>query len=108
MAEHSYESLRKKTIADLREIAKGLEHEAVQGYTQLRKDELLLAICTALGLDAREHHRVVGIDKKAIKQRIRELKGEREAAIEAKDTEQVRRVRRKIHRLKHQLRAAMI
>ena len=108
MAEHSYESLRKKTIADLREIAKGLEHEAVQGYTQLRKDELLLAICTALGLDAREHHRVVGIDKKAIKQRIRELKGEREAAIEAKDTAQLRRVRRKIHRLKHQLRAAMI
>jgi hypothetical protein len=108
MAEHSFESLRKKTIADLREIAKGLEHEAVQGYTQLRKDELLLALCKALDIDAREHHHVVGIDKKAVKQRIRELKGEREAAIEAKDAAQLRRVRRKIHKLKHQLRAAMV
>jgi len=108
MAEHSFESLKKKTIADLREIAKGLGHEAVQGYTQLRKDELLMAVCTALGVDPKEHHHVVGIDKKAIKGRIQELKGERDAAIEAGDRVKLKRARRRIHRLKHQLRAATI
>jgi hypothetical protein len=108
MAEHTFESLKKKTIAELREIAKDLEHEAVQGYTQLRKDELLMAVCTAVGVDPKEHRHVVGIDKKAIKTQIRELKAERDAAIEAKDGEKLRRTRRKIHKLKHQLRAAMI
>jgi len=108
MADHSFESLRKKTIAELRDIAKGLEHEAVQGYTQLRKDELLIAVCTAVGVDPKEHRHVVGIDKKAIKKRIRELKDERAAALAASDATQARRVRRKIHKLKHQLRAAMI
>jgi DNA-binding IclR family transcriptional regulator len=108
MAEHSYESLRKKTIAELRDIAKDLEHEAVQGYTQMRKDELLMAVCTAVGVDPKEHHHVVGIDKKAIKARIQELKAERDAAIEAQDRQQLKRVRRKIHKLKHQLRAATV
>ena len=108
MAEHSFETLKKKTIAELREIAKELEHEAVKGYTQLRKDELLMAVCKATGVDAMEHHHVVGIDKKAIKGRIQALKGERAAAIEAKDGVQLKRVRRKIHKLKHQLRAATV
>jgi uncharacterized membrane protein (DUF106 family) len=67
-----------------------------------------MAVCTAVGVDPKEHHHVVGIDKKAIKKRIRELKTERDAAIEAKDRAQLRRVRRKIHKLKHELRAAMI
>ena len=108
MADHSFESLKKKTIAELREIAKELKHEAVKGYTQLRKDELLLAICKAVGVDPKEHHHVVGIDKKAIKNQIKELKGKRAEAVEAKDAVQLKRVRRKIHKLKHQLRAATI
>jgi len=108
VAEYSFESLKKKTIAELRDIAKGLEHEAVKGYTQLRKDELLMAVCTATGVDPKEHHHVVGIDKQAIKRRIRELKGERDAAIEAQEAGHLRRVRRKIHKLKHELRAATI
>jgi len=107
MAEHTFESLRKKTIADLREIAKGLEHEAVKGYSQLRKDELLMAVCTALDIDPKEHRHVVGIDKKAVKSRIQELKAERDAAVEAGDAVKLKRTRRKIHRLKHKLRAAM-
>ena len=40
---HTYEALKKKTIAELREIAKDIEHEAVQGYTQLNKEHLLPA-----------------------------------------------------------------
>ena len=48
---HTYEELKKKTIEDLREIAKGLEHDAVKGYTQMNKEHLLPAICKALGID---------------------------------------------------------
>jgi len=108
MANHSFESLKKKTIAELRAIAKELEHEAVKGYTQLRKDELLLAVCTAVGIDPKEHHHVVGVDKKALKDQIRELKAQRDAALEAKDPVQLKRIRRKIHKRKHLLRAATI
>ena len=48
---HTYEELKKKTIAELREIAKEIQHEAVQGYTQLNKEHLLPAVCKALGID---------------------------------------------------------
>ena len=53
---HTYEELKKKTIAELREIAKDLQHEAVQGYTQLNKEHLLPALCKALGIDSHAHH----------------------------------------------------
>ena len=45
MAELTYEQLRHKTLAELREMAKGSEHEALQGYTQMNKEHLLPAIC---------------------------------------------------------------
>ncbi len=35
MADHTYEELKKKTVAELREIAKDLKHEAIKGYSQL-------------------------------------------------------------------------
>jgi len=54
----TYEELKHKTVAELREIAKDIEHEAVQGYTQLNKEHLLVAISNALGLQ-HEHHDVV-------------------------------------------------
>src|ERR1700741_1915639 len=102
MAELTYEQLRHKTLADLREIAKGIEHEAVQGYTQLNKDHLVVALSKALGIQ-HEHHSVVGIDKSGIKARIRELKTQRAAAIEAHDRAQLKAVRRTIHRFKRRI-----
>jgi hypothetical protein len=51
---------------------------------------------------------VVGIDKAKVKAEIRELKLERKAALEAGDDEQLRRVRRRVHRLKGKLRRATI
>ncbi len=108
MADHTFESLSKKKIDDLRAIAKELEHEAVQGFTQLRKNELIVALCKALGIDAQAHHHVVGVDKGAIKEKIAALKVERDAALEAKDSRKLKITRRKIHRLKHKLRAATI
>ena len=38
--EHTYHDLKEMTVAQLREVASGLEHEAVQGHTQLNKEHL--------------------------------------------------------------------
>ncbi len=105
---HTYEDLKKKTVAELREIAAGIEHEAVKGYTQLNKDHLLAAVCTALSIEAHAHHEVVGIDKKSVKSRIRELKLKRDAALAAHDRAQLKSVLRRIHSLKRQIHRAMV
>ena len=108
MAEQTYEDLQGKTVAQLREIAKETDHEAVRGYSTMHKEELIQALCTALGVEAHLHHEVVGLDKKKVKARIRKLKSERDAAVEAKDGAELKRLRRQIHRLKHKLRAATV
>ena len=105
--EYTYEQLKHKTVAELREIAKGIEHEAVQGYTQLNKEHLIVAISKALGIK-HEHHDVVGVDKASIKARIRELKKKREEALAAHDHAQLKVVRRTIHRLKRQIHRATV
>ena len=107
MAEVTYEQLRHKTVAELREMAKGIEHEAVQGYTQMNKDHLIVALSKALGIQ-HEHHSVVGVDKSSIKARIRELKTQRAAALEAHDRAQLKVVRRSIHRLKRRIHKATV
>jgi hypothetical protein len=103
----TYEELKHKTVAELREIAKDIEHDAVQGYTQLNKEHLLVAISKALGLK-HEHHDVVGVDKASIKARMRELKTKREAALVAHDHAQLKVVRRTLHRLKRRIHKATV
>ncbi len=105
---YSFHELKVKTVFELREIAKGIQHEAVQGYTQLNKDHLLLALAKALNLPTHEHHAVGGFDKSALKAQIRELKTKRDAAIEAGDSAAVRAARRQIHKLNHQIRSHTI
>jgi hypothetical protein len=105
---HTYEELSKMTIAQLREIAATVEHEAVKGHTQMHKDQILLALCTALGIEAHAHHHVVGLDKVAVKARIRALKAKRGAAIEAKNRKELKRLRHNIKRLKHKIRRATV
>lgn len=105
----TYEELRAKTVAELREIAKGINHDAVQGFTQIHKERLLPAICEALGIDMHAHHHVVdGFDKAAIKSRMRLLKAERAKAIAAGDAERLRAVRRELHALNHRIRAHVV
>ena len=105
---YTHHELKHKTLAELRDIAKDIDHEAVQGYTQLNKDHLVVAICKALNIDIQEHHEVVWIDKAAIKGRIKEWKKKREAALEAHDHAQLKRARRSIHRLKRQIHKATV
>ncbi len=105
--EYTYEQLKHMTVAQLRDIAKGIEHDAVQGYTQLNKEHLVVAISQALGIQ-HQHHDVVGVDKAAIKSRIRELKQKRADALAAHDLAQLKVVRRTIHRLKRQIHKATV
>ena len=107
MAELTFEQLRHKTLAELRDMAKGSEHEAVQGYTQMNKDHLVVALAKALGIQ-HEHHSVVGIDKSAIKARIRELKAKRSEVRDAHDRAQLKVIRRTIHRLKRRIHKATV
>jgi hypothetical protein len=105
--EYTFEQLKHKTVAELREIAKGNEHEALQGFTQLNKEHLLVALSQALGIQ-HEHHDVVGVDKAAIKARIREVKKKRDEALSAHDGAQLKIARRTIHRLKRRINKATV
>jgi hypothetical protein len=103
---YTYHDLKEKTIEELRDIAKDAPNQdAVQGYSQMNKQHLLPALCKALGIDTREHHDVVGIDKPAIKKKMRDLKKQRDAALEAHDSEKLKSIRRHIHSLNRQIRA---
>jgi hypothetical protein len=104
---HTYEELRHKTVEELREIAKGLNDDAVKGHSQMNKEHLLPALCKALGIDTHVHHHVAGIDKAAIKAKMRELRKERDAALEARDPDRLRSVRRQLHHYNRQIRAHM-
>ena len=104
---YTHQELKHKTLAELRDIAKDIEHEAVQGYTQLNKEHLLVAISKALGIK-HEHHDVVGVDKASIKSRIKDLKKKRDEALAAHDHAELKTVRRTIHRLKRQIHKATV
>jgi hypothetical protein len=105
---HTYEELTKMTVAELREVAAGVEHEAVKGHTQMHKEQIILALCTALGIDAHAHHHVVGLDKGKVKAQIKALKSKRGAAIEAKNRKELKRLRHDIKKLKHKIRRATV
>ena len=105
---YTFGDLKHKTVAQLRQIAGEIEHEAVKGYTQMTKEPLLTAICEALGVDMHEHHEVVGIDKRAIKKEIKELKKRRDEALEAKDRTGLKSIRRQIHALKRKIHRATV
>jgi len=98
---YTYHELKGKTIQELREIAK----DSVQGSSQMNKDHLLPALCKALGVEAHEHHEASGIDKPAIKAKMKELKAKRAAAIATHDSVAIKSVRRHIHSLNRQIRA---
>ncbi|OFW29710.1 MAG: hypothetical protein A3H97_00355 [Acidobacteria bacterium RIFCSPLOWO2_02_FULL_65_29] len=102
---YTYHDLRTKTVQDLRAIAKDLQHEAVQGALQMNKEHLLPALCKALGIDPHEHHTVVGIDKVAIKAKMKELKKKKDEALAAHDGAAIKGLRRQIHGLNRQIRA---
>ena len=105
---HTYRDLHAMTVAQLREVAADIEHDAAHGYTTMHKEDLLKALCTALGIETHVHHDVVGIDKSTIKARIRELKVDRDKALDSGDGKELKRIRRQIHRLKRKIHKATV
>jgi hypothetical protein len=107
---YTYDQLKEKTVAELREIAAGIKHEAVQGYTQLNKEHLLAALCKALNLDMHVHRKgkAAGVSKSDIKSQMKELKKKRDAALKAHDHAQLKAVRRQMHEMRRALRKAAV
>lgn len=107
--DYTFEQLKGMTVAELREIAAGIEHEAVQGYTQLNKEHLLDALCKALNIDTHTRHKakVAGADKAAVKAQMKALRAKRNAALEAHDHAQLKAVRRQLHEVRRSLRKAV-
>lgn len=99
-----WHQLHKKRVADLREMMQ--EHlPEVTGITQMKKVQLVELLADKLGID-KPHKVVTGLDKQAVKGKIKELKVLRQAALEAKDSSELKKQRRAIHRLKRRMRRA--
>ena len=105
---YTYEQLSKMTVTELRKIADGIENEALKGHLVMHKDQLLPALCKVMGIEGHVHHHVVGIDKAALKARIRKLKLDRAAATEKKDYLQLKNIREQIHDLKRKIRKSIV
>jgi hypothetical protein len=100
-----WHELNKKRVADLRDMLKE-QNPALQGVMSMKKEDIVRSLAEVLGIE--EPHKVVeGIDKAAVKSKIQEHKKLRQAALEAGDHAELKNQRRKIHRLKRQLRRAM-
>jgi NTP pyrophosphatase (non-canonical NTP hydrolase) len=104
----TFEELRKRTVAELREIAKDIDHEALKGHTQMHKADLLMALCTALHIKTHGHHDVAGINKTELKAKIKEYKKKRDEALAAHDPRQLKAIRRDIHRLRRMIRRGAV
>ena len=101
-----YHELQKTRVDDLRELMK--EHlPDVTGLTGLKKDELVEQLAAKLGIEKPHKHVAAGLGKRAIKAEIRDLKVKRQAALETKDYEELKKFRRQIHRRKRRLRRMM-
>ncbi len=103
---YTFHELKGKTVAELRDIAAGVEHDAVKGYTQMNKEHLLVALCNALHIDTREHKVAKTIDKAAVKATMKQLKARRESSLQSHDSNQLKEVRHEIRELKRRLRKA--
>ena len=104
---YTYEQLSIMTVAQLRDIAKETEHDAVAGFSTMHKEKLLPALCLALGIEAHKHHAAVGINKSQIKAQIRLTKKKRDEALASKDAKTYREALHEIHHLKNKLRHAI-
>jgi hypothetical protein len=93
--------LERMTVKDLREMAK--EIPEITGVHGMKKEDLIVAIKEAKGikdLPVKKADATIG----EIKNKIREYKAQRQAAIEAKDKKMATIYKRRISRLKKKTR----
>jgi len=100
---YTFEELSKKTVFQLREIAKDIEHESLQGYSTMHKEQLLPLLCKVLGVEVHPHHVAAGV-RSGIKAKLRKLQAERDKALQEHNHRRLAEVRRAIHHLKRELR----
>jgi hypothetical protein len=103
---HTFEELKGMTVAQLRDIAKDVQDEALQGFMTMHKDHLLPALCKALKIEGHAHHIARLADKAKVKVQIRELKKQRDAAVAAHDKKKLSELRPLLHALRRKLRKA--
>ncbi len=99
-------SLEKRTVKDLKEMAK--EIPEISGVHGMKKDELIVAIKEAKGIQDEPLKKSVANAGSAgvseIKTKIKALKAQRRAALEASDKKMATIYRRRISRLKKKTR----
>ena len=95
--------LEKMTVTDLREMAK--EIPEIAGVHGMKKEELIVAIKKAKGI-VDEPVKKTDASLGEIKQKIKAVKAQRQAAIEAKDRKMATIYKRRISRLKKKSRRA--
>jgi len=96
------------TVAELRKIAEGIDSEELKGHSTMHKEKLLPLLCKVLNIEMHvQHHKVTGIDKSAVKLQIRTLKKERDKAMQDKNYQKLKEIRRNIHDLKIKLRRVL-
>jgi hypothetical protein len=103
MATYTYEQLKGMTVARLREIAQPIhgEHPELDGFSTMHKENVLPALCRALGVHI--PHVVAGAGKAPIKAMIRKLKAQRDAVTADGDKAKLANIRHQIHALKRKL-----
>jgi hypothetical protein len=96
--------LEKMTATELRDYALK-NHPDIIGVHAMKKEELVVAIKKARGEEVKETKKKkvkakVKVEKKALKEKIRALKAEREKILQAKDPKALARLRKKIKKYK--------
>ncbi len=98
--------LQKMTVVKLRE--EGLKHSSIAGVYAMDKAELIAALAAVYSIDVEAATRAAGeqfaTDKSTLKQAIRALKGQRDAALLAHDATQVKQLRLNMKKRKRILR----
>lgn len=95
--------LEKMTAKELREVA--MELSDITGAHGMNKAELVSAIKKAKGIED-DDSKAKDSSVREIKEKIRELKKKREAALQGEDAKTATILRRRISRLKRKTRAA--
>jgi DNA repair exonuclease SbcCD nuclease subunit len=96
-------TLEKMTVTDLREMAK--EITDIVGVHGMKKEELIVAIKKSKGI-VDEPVKKTDASLGEIKEKIKAVKAQRQAAIEAKDKKMATIYKRRISRLKKKSRRA--
>ncbi|MFA6132712.1 MAG: hypothetical protein WC869_01695 [Phycisphaerae bacterium] len=102
MAAYTYEQLKEMKVTVLRDIAKELQHESLEGHSTMHKEQLLPLLCKVMGIHT--HQAARGARKTRIKGLIHRLQKERDAAIASREVATLPDIRQQIHALKHRLR----